>query len=94
MRLSVSPQVRLVSKTSCAVVARKRFFASVDSKVPLQKPRSGKALSANVAFAGKRVGANVHLECRERSVTLVAKLARKSLLNLIGRVHLLVLDVS
>jgi hypothetical protein len=62
--------------------------------VTLKKPGSGKALSTNGAFTWKSVGPCVHLQRRQRRVTFVAKFARKGILDLVGAMQLLMLDVS
>jgi len=92
--LKVSAEVGLVGEAPGAVDAGKRFFTGVDSKVALEQPGPGEALSADVTLARQRVGPDVHLQCRQRRVALVAELAGKVLLDLVGRVHLLVLDVT
>ncbi len=60
----------------------------------LKKPGSGKALSANGAFTRKGMRPCVHLQRRQRRVTFVAKFAGIGLLDLVGIVQLLMLDVS
>ena len=60
----------------------------------LKKPGSGKALSTNGAFTWKGMRPCVHLQRRQRRVTFVAKFAGKGLLDLVGIVQLLMLDVS
>ncbi len=75
MGLQVCPQIGLVCKASSAIVARERFFTGVNANMPLEKPRSRETFSANVTLARQRVCANVHLQSRERGVTLVAKFA-------------------
>ena len=59
--------------------------------MPLQQPRPGEGLSADVALAGQRVRADVHLEGGERGVALGAVLARERPLDLVVGVQLLVL---
>ena len=92
--LKVGSQVRLVGEAPRAVVAGKRLLASVSSDVTLEKSGSGEALAAEVALAGEGVRTRVHLQRRQRRVTLVAKFARKSFLDLVGSVQFLMLDVS
>ena len=94
MGLEVSSQVGLVGKASGAVIAGERLLSGVDPQVALEQPGSGEALAANVTLAGQSVRPYVHLQCWQWGVALVAKLAREVLLDLVGWVHLLVLDVT
>ena len=64
------------------------------SHVTLEQPRSGEAFATDVAFAGQCMSASVHLESRQRCVALIAKFARKCLLDLVGSVQLQMLDVT
>lgn len=64
------------------------------SNMALKQPGSGEALAADLALAGQGVRARVHLQRRQRRVALVAELAGERLLNLVGSVQLLMLDVT
>lgn len=95
MRLQMGAQVRAVGESTLAVLAVEGLLAGVRADVALQQPGAGEGLAADVALAGQRVRANVHLEGAQRHVHLVAVLAAERLLRLValgsGTVELLVL---
>lgn len=93
--LEVSPQVGAVCEGPVAVLAGEWLLSSVSPDVSLEEPRSGEGLPAELALAGESVRSDVHLECTQRDVHLLAVLAAECLLGggvLVGRaVELLVL---
>ena len=89
----MSPQVGLVGKGPGAVGAGEGLLTSVGANMTLQQPRAGEGFSTHVAFAGQGVCANVHLECTQGRVSLVAIVAAERLLDLIRAVELLVLGI-
>ena len=64
-----------------AVVAREGLLASVRSDVSLEEPGPRESFATQVALAGQRMGADVHLEGSGRSVDLPAFIARNYLLE-------------
>lgn len=94
MGLKVRSEVAPVGEGPLAVLAVEGLLAGVRPDVPLEEPRSGEGLSAKVTLAGQRVRADVHLECAQADVDLLAVLAGEGLLCLAfgrGAVELLVL---
>lgn len=79
VRLQVGPQVGAVGERSAAVRAGERLLARVRPDVSLQQPGPREGLAAQLALAGERVRADVHLERAQRRVVLLAVLARKGL---------------
>ena len=94
MGLQVGAQIRLVGKVARAVCARKRLFAGVSAHVSLQQPRPGEGLAALGTLARQGVRLDVHFKRGLGSVRLVAELAGELLLDLVGCVQLLVLQVA
>lgn len=66
-----------------AVLARKRFLAGVSANVALQQPRSREGFAAEMAFAGKCVRPDVHLEGAQAGVLFFAELADEGLFSLV-----------
>ena len=71
----MSPQVGLVSEGAGALSAGERFLPGVGAEMSLEQPGPGEGLPAVLALAGQSVGPDVHLEGRQRRVTLVAVVA-------------------
>lgn len=95
MRLQMRPQIRSVGKGPLAMLAVEGLLARVRPDVALQQPRPRESLSADVALAGQRMGADVHLKGAQRHVHFVTVLAAERLLRLVslggGAMELLVL---
>jgi len=93
--LQMGPQIRAIGEGPVAVLAAEGLLARVGANVSLEEPWSGEGLAAQVALAGQRVGANVHLQSSQGNIGLVAILAAEGLLHLValggGAVELLVL---
>ena len=77
MRAQVGP----VCECACAVLAPEGLLSRVSADVTLKQPRSRERFSAQRAFTGQRVGADVHLEGAQGDVSLVAVLTAELLLN-------------
>ena len=63
-------------------LSRPLILTGMSSDVSLQQPGTGEGFAAQLAFARKRVRANVHLKRAQRHVGLLAILARESLFDL------------
>lgn len=76
------------------MLAREGLLAGVSANVTLQEPRPRECLAAQVTLAGQGVCSNVHFQCTQGGVLLLAKLADKCLFRLValrrGAVELLV----
>lgn len=80
--LQVGPEVAPVGERAVAVLAAERLLAGVRPDVALKQPRPGERLAAHVTLAGQRVRSDVHLQCAQTDVHLIAGLARERLLRL------------
>lgn len=73
--LEVRPQVGSICEGPMTLVALEWFLASVRSDVALEEPGPTEGLAANLALAGERVGAHVHLERAHGLILLTTILA-------------------
>jgi len=76
-------QIRAICKRPVAMLATEGLLSRMSANVSLQQPWSREGLAAQIALAGQRVGANVHLEGTQRNIGLVTILAAEGLLHLI-----------
>ena len=76
------------------MVTGEGFLSGVGPHVALQQPGAGEGFTALPTFTGEGVGPDVHLESRLGVVVLVTVLAGELLLDLVGGVQLLVLQVA
>ena len=91
MSLEMRPEVGPVSKGAVTVLAGEGFLSSVSADVTLQQPRSGESLPTDLALTWQGVCADVHLQCSQGGVRLVAVLAAELFLGLQHAVELPVL---
>ena len=89
--LQVCAEVGPVGKRSLAVRARKGLLTSVRADVSLEQPRTRESLPAELALARESMSPDVHFECAEGHVFLVAVLAVEGFLVLRVAVELSVL---
>lgn len=91
MCLKMRAEIGAVGERALTVRTRKWLLASVGANVSLEEPRAGKRLSTKLALAGEGVSPDVHLQCAQGHVFLVAVLAVECLLVLRVAVELPVL---
>lgn len=77
MSLQVCSKIRTIRECTLTFWALVRFFARVRANMTLKQPRTAERLSTNRALAWQRVSANMHLQCTEWKIVLVAMLACK-----------------
>lgn len=77
MSLQVCTKIRTVRECTLAFWTLVRFFARVRANMTLKQPRTAECLSTNSALAWQSVSTNVHLQCTQWKIVLVAMLAGK-----------------
>lgn len=82
----MGPQIAPIGERAIAVLTAEWLLPGVSPDVTLEQPRPGERFSTEMTLAGQRVRSDVHLQCSQTDVDLLAVLAREGFLRLaLGR---------